>query len=172
MRREEKNSIIDTLVSKISQYPHFYLTDISALNASDTFALRRKCYEKEVALIVVKNTLLRKALEKSGTKYEELLEVLNDSTSIMFSQTGNLPAKVIKEFRQNHDKPILKAAFVEESVYFGDESLEILTNLKSKDELVGEIIGLLQSPMRNVISALMSGGNKVAGIVKALSERN
>jgi large subunit ribosomal protein L10 len=171
MRREDKNVIIDALVEKLNQYPHFYLTDISALNAYDTFALRKKCYEKDIALMVVKNTLLRKALEKSGNKFEELYGVLKQSTSIMFSETGNTPAKLIREFRKDHDKPILKAAFVEESIYLGDESLELLTTLKSKNELIAEVISLLQSPMRNVISSLQSGGNKVAGLVKALSEK-
>lgn len=134
-------------------------------------ALRRKCFEKDIRLIVVKNTLLRKALEKSGTQYNDLLEVLEQPTSVMLSDTGNLPAKLIKEFRKMHDKPVLKAAYVEESVYIGDENLDVLASLKSKEELVADVIALLQSPMRNVMSALNSGSHILTGVLKTLEER-
>jgi large subunit ribosomal protein L10 len=171
MKREEKNQIISDLAQKISESNHFYLADISELNAEDTSILRRKCFEKDIKLIVVKNTLLKKAFEQIDGDFQELYGVLENATSIMFSATGNLPAKLIKEFRKKHEKPVLKAAFVEESVYVGDNQLEALANIKSKEELIGDIIMLLQSPAKNVLSALQSGENKLAGIIKTLSEK-
>ena len=171
MRREEKDSIIDGLKEQIDKASHFYLTDISNLNAADTSNLRRKCFEKEIELVVVKNTLLKKALEKSEGNFEELYDILKNSTSIMFCETGNIPAKLIKDFRVKLDRPVLKAAFVEESIYLGDEQLEMLSTLKSKDELIGDVLALLQSPMTNLLSALQSGGNNLAGVVKTLAEK-
>ena len=174
MTREEKTKVIEMLAAELNQYPHFYVTDIEALNAEQTANLRRKCFEKEVKLMVVKNTLLIKALEQTGKADEELVKVLKGSTSIMFSEVNKAPAVIIKEFRKNtkHGKPLLKAAYVEESVYVGDQNLEALTAIKSRDELIGDVISLLQSPAKNVISALQAGaGQKVAGIVKALEER-
>jgi large subunit ribosomal protein L10 len=171
MKKEDKNILIDSLTELINNSSHFYLTDISKLNAFDTGVLRRKCFDKDIELVVVKNTLFRKALEKTGKEFSELNEVLNGSTSVMFSNSGSLPAKLIKEFRKNHDKPILKAAYVQESIYIGEEYLTTLINIKTKEELIGDIIALLQSPAKNVISALQSGGNKLAGIVKTLSEK-
>jgi len=171
MRREEKNEIINSLTESISQFSHFYLTDIAQLNATDTSTLRRKCFEKEIRLIVVKNTLLRKALEKSGKNVEELYDVLKGSTSVMFSNTGNAPAKLIKEFRKKNDKPLLKGAYVEECIYVGDNMLDSLVTLKSRDELIGDIILLLQSPAKNVISALQSGGNTLHGVLETLSKK-
>ena len=171
MRREDKKKIIDNLTETLNATPHFYLTDTSNLNAEVTANLRRKCFDRQVKLVVVKNTLLRKAFENSERNYEELYGVLKESTSIMFTESGNVPAKLIKEFRKNSDRPILKAAYVEESVYVGDNQLDALVNLKSRDELLGDIVALLQSPARNVISALQSGGGKLAGIIKTLSEK-
>lgn len=171
MKREEKDTIIESLVQQIQETKHFYLADIAALNAEDTSKLRRKCFENKIELVVVKNTLLKKALEKIGGNYGELYGVLNNSTSLMLSETGNAPARMIKEFRKDHSKPILKAAYVEECVYIGDAQLDALVSLKSKDELVGDIIGLLQSPAKNVISALQSGKSTLAGLVKTLSDR-
>lgn len=171
MKLEEKNTIIDSLAEKIKNCNHFYLADISELNAIDTNALRRECYKKDVRLLVVKNTLLKKALEKSEGNFGELYNVLKNSTSIMFSDSGNVPAKLIKEFRKKHDKPVLKAAFVEQSIYIGEENLETLSMLKSKEELIGDIILLLQSPVKNVLSALQSGNNILSGVMKTLSER-
>lgn len=171
MRREEKNEIINSLAENISQFSHFYLTDIAQLNAADTSALRRKCFEKEIKLVVVKNTLLRKALEQSGKNVEELYDVLKGSTSVMFSNSGNAPAKLIKEFRRKNDKPLLKGAFVQESVYVGDNMLDSLVSLKTRDELIGDIIMLLQSPAKNVVSALQSGGNKIHGVLETLSNK-
>lgn len=171
MRREEKNVIIDNLARLLNDARHFYLTDISELNAEETSNLRRKCFEKEVSLLVVKNTLLRKAMEKSDGKYEDLYDTLKESTSIMVCDTGNVPAKLIKEFRRTKEKPVLKAAFVEESFYIGDEQLDLLSSLKSKEELLGDLISLLQSPSRNLVSALASGGSQLAGALKTLSEK-
>jgi len=148
-----------------------YLTDIAGLNAAQTSALRRACFKAGIKLSVVKNTLLAKAMEASGTDYGVLKDILKGNTSLMFSESGNAPAKVIKEFRKKSDKPMLKGAFVEEAIFVGDDQLDILTALKSKEELIGEIITLLQSPTKNVVSALQSGGGKLSGILKTLSER-
>lgn len=173
MTREEKRVIIDSLAEKLNQYPHFYLTDISTLNAEQTAKLRRLCFEKEVSLMVVKNTLLAKALEQVEKADEQLIGVLEGSTSVMFTNTSKAPALIIKEFRKKSSKPVLKAAFVQDCIYIGDNTLEDLVNIKSREELIGEIVGLLQSPAKNVISALQaSAGQKIAGIVKTLEERN
>jgi large subunit ribosomal protein L10 len=171
MKKEEKNIIIDSIVQRIQSKKHFYIADIASLNAADTSKLRRKCFEQNIELLVVKNTLLKKALEKMEGNYEDLYNVLNNSTSLMLSETPNSPAKMIKEFRRVLSKPILKAAYVEESIYLGDNQLEMLAALKTKDELIGDIISLLQSPSKNVISALQSGKTILAGVVKTLSER-
>ena len=171
MIREEKNQIIDSLTSSINESNHFYLTDISELNAVDTSMLRRKCHEKNIKLMVVKNTFLKQALEKAEGNYEELYEILKNSTSVIFSEVGNVPAKLIKEFREKHDRPILKAAFVEKSVYIGEDQLDTLALLKSKEELIADIIMLLQSPMKTVISQLQSGGQTLSGVLKTLSEK-
>ncbi len=171
MRREEKDVIIENLAGRLNDTRHFYLTDISSLNAEETSNLRRKCFEKEVNLLVVKNTLLRKAMEKSDGDFNDLYDVLKDSTSIMFCETGNIPAKLIKEFRKTMDRPILKAAFVEESIYVGDDQLDVLSNIKSKDELLGDLLALLQSPAKNLVSALASSGSNMAGALKTLSEK-
>ncbi len=172
MKKEEKNVIIDKLAEQLKETPNFYLADISELNAEKTTALRRKCFEKEVKLTVVKNTLLQKALEKNGFAETAIFEVLKGSTALMFTAgAANVPAKVIKEFRAKNDKPILKAAYVQESLYIGDNMLEDLVNIKSREELIGDVITLLQSPAKNVISALQSAGGKLAGIVKTLEER-
>lgn len=170
MNKEEKNQLIDVLDGMLNDNKNFYLADISGLTAEENSSLRRLCYKREVSLQVVKNTLLKKALEKNKTDFSELYDVLIGNTSIMTSNSGNGPAKVIKEFRQKNEKPILKAAHIEEASYIGDEHLASLADLKSKDELIGDIITLLQSPAKNVISALQSGGNKLTGIVKVLQE--
>jgi len=171
MRREEKEFIIDDLKQQLSETSHFYLADISGLNAEDTSSLRRKCFEKDVRLLVVKNTLLRQALGKVEGDYEQLYDTLTNSTSIMFCETGNIPAKLIKEFRKGKEKPILKAAFVEQSIYLGDDQLDTLASLKSKEELIGDVLSLLQSPMNSVLSALSSGGSQMAGALKTISEK-
>jgi large subunit ribosomal protein L10 len=171
MTREEKSQVIQDLTGKLTENPVIYLADISGLNASDTSNLRRACFKANVKLAVVKNTLLAKAMESSDKDFGELPEVLKGNTSLMTSDTGNAPAKVIKAFRKGSDRPILKGAYVEESVYVGDDQLDGLVSIKSKEELIGEIIGLLQSPAKNVISALQSGGGKIHGILQTLSEK-
>ena len=171
MRREEKNAIINSLAEKIKEYSHFYLTDTAQLNAADTSDLRRKCFENDIKLIVVKNTLLKRALEQSEGTYDELFQVLEGTTSIMFANSGNVPAKLIKEFRKKHDKPVLKGAYVQESIYIGDNLLDTLVSVKTKNELIGDVIMMLQSPARNVISALQSGGNKLHGVLETLSKK-
>ena len=172
MTREEKSQVIEDLTGKLTENNVIYLADISGLNASDTSNLRRACFKANVKLAVVKNTLLAKAMESSDKDFGELPAVLKGNTSMMFSEASNAPAKVIKEFRKGkQEKPILKGAYIEESVYVGDDQLDNLVNIKSKEELIGEIIGLLQSPAKNVISALQSGGGKIHGILQTLSER-
>jgi large subunit ribosomal protein L10 len=171
MRREEKIAIIDSLTEKLKEYSHFYLTDTAQLNAADTSDLRRKCFEKDIKLIVVKNTLLKRALDNTTGDFEELYPVLKGTTSIMLTKTGNSPAKLIKEFRRKHDKPILKGAYVQESVYVGDSMLDSLVSVKTKHELIGDIIMMLQSPAKNVISALQSGGNTLHGVLETLSKK-
>ena len=173
MTREEKGLVIENLAQQLTEYPHFYITNIEALNAEKTAALRRKCFENGIKLMVVKNTLLQKALEKTDKAEAELIGVLEGSTSVMFAQTGKAPAVLIKEFRKSCDKPVIKAAYVEGCVYVGDDQLEALCNIKSREELIGDIVALLQSPAKNVISALQgSAGQKIAGIVKTLESRN
>ncbi|MDB0027545.1 50S ribosomal protein L10, partial [Flavobacteriales bacterium] len=159
MNKQEKNQMIEVLDGMLNDNNNFYLTDISGLTAEENSALRRLCFKRDVSLQVVKNTLLKKALEKNNADFSELYDVLVGNTSIMQAEAGNAPAKVIKEFRKKNDKPILKAAHIEESLYFGDENLSSLADLKSKNELIGDIITLLQSPAKNVISSLQSGGN-------------
>ena len=171
MNKQEKNQMIEALDGMLNDNNNFYLADISGLTAEENSALRRLCFKRDVSLQVVKNTLLKKALEKNSANFSELYDVLVGNTSIMQAEAGNAPAKVIKEFRKKNDKPLLKAAHIEESLYIGDENLSALADLKSKDELIGDIITLLQSPAKNVISSLQSGGNKLSGIVKALEER-
>jgi len=172
MKKEEKTQLIDSLVDQLKSANTFYLADISNLNADTTSRLRRICFKRNVQLQVVKNTLLKKAMEKTGKSFEEFYPILIGSTSILFSEVANDPAKLIKDFRRTSPKPILKGAYVEETIYLGDDQLNTLVNIKSKSELIGELIGLLQSPLFNVISALQSGGNKLSGIVKTLSEKS
>jgi large subunit ribosomal protein L10 len=171
MTREEKSRVIEDLTAQLAENNTIYLADISGLNAGNTSNLRRACFKANVKLAVVKNTLLAKAMESSDKDFGELPSVLKGNTSIMFSDTGNAPAKVIKEFRKKSDRPLLKGAFVEEAIYVGDDYLETLVNIKSKEEVIGDIVGLLQSPAKNVVSALKSGGGKLAGILKTLSEK-
>jgi large subunit ribosomal protein L10 len=166
MNKQEKTQIIEDLATMLSNSKHFYLADTSELPSSKTSALRRACFNKQIKLIVVKNTLLRKALERTNDgEFSAMYVALKGSTSVMLSDTANEPAKLIKEFRKTNAKPVLKAAYV------GDDQLDALAAIKSKNELIGDVIGLLQSPARNVISALQSGGSTIAGVVKTLSER-
>ncbi|MDR3365776.1 MAG: 50S ribosomal protein L10 [Prevotellaceae bacterium] len=171
MRKEEKTVIIDRLAEQLKETPHFYLTDISTLNAEKTTELRRKCFEKRIKLVVVKNTLLQKALEKISFAEADIFSVLAGSTSVMFTEEANTPAKLIKEFRATGDKPVLKAAYVQESLYIGDQLLDELVNIKSRTELIADVVALLQSPVKNVVSALQSGGHTLSGLVKTLETR-
>ncbi|MDR0729543.1 MAG: 50S ribosomal protein L10 [Prevotellaceae bacterium] len=171
MRKEEKNVIIERLAKQLQQTPHFYIADISGLNAENTTKLRRECFEKKIQLVVVKNTLLQKALEKNNFPETALYDVLSGPTSVMFTETANVPARLIKEFGAKYGKPELKGAYVQECLYLGADTLETLVNVKSREELIGDVIGTLQSPMQRVISALQRGGQTIAGIVKTLEER-
>jgi len=171
MRKEDKNQLVDSLADKINSNNIIYLADISELNAKQTSDLRRLCFKRNIKMAMVKNTLLKRAMEKSDKDLEDLYDVLKGSTSLMFSETGNAPAKLIKEFRKKSDKPLLKGAFVEEVSYLGDDQLEALVNIKSKDELIADLIAILQSPIKNVISGLQSGGQTLTGILTTLSER-
>ena len=171
MTKEEKNQAIDALVADLDANANFYLADISDLNAEQTYKLRAAAHRKSVGIKVVKNTLLKKALERATGEFDELYDVLKGNTSIMFSETGNAPAKLIKEMRKKGDRPILKGAWVGESIYLGDENVAVLENIKSKEELIGEIIGLLQSPAKNVISGLQTPGRNIAGILQTLAEK-
>ena len=171
MTREEKATVIKDLTTQLADSTTIYLADISGLDAGTTSDLRRACFKANIKLAVVKNTLLSKAMDASEKDFGELPEVLKGNTSLMFSEVANAPAKLIKNFRKKSKKPLLKGAFVQEAIYIGDENLDALVSIKSKEEMVGEIIGLLQSPAKNVISGLKSGGGKLAGILKTLSER-
>ena len=173
MKREEKDLQIKELTQMLADNSVLYLTDASGLNAEQTTQLRRACYKNDVCMRVVKNTLLRRAMEASeGSDFSELYEVLSGQTALLVGNVGNAPARILKEFRKKSDMPTLKAAYVEQSTYLGDDQIEALTAIKSKDELVAELIALLQSPMKNVVGALNSGGNTVSGLVKALQERS
>jgi large subunit ribosomal protein L10 len=172
MTREEKNQLIDSLAEQLSNSSTIYIADISNLNSEKTTKLRALCYKSKVHLQVVKNTLLKKAMEKTEKDFTGLYEVLSGSTSMMIAEAGNAPAKLIKEFRKGgSEKPILKGAYIQEMIYLGDDQLETLVAIKSKDELIGDLIALLQSPVRNVMSALQSGGQRLTGILTTLSER-
>ena len=171
MKKEEKIKVINDLTLKLKATKTLYLTGISGLNASQTTALRRACHKANVKLSVVKNTMLSRAMDASDKNFGEIKNVLKGNTSLMFSESGNVPAKVIKDFRRKLDKPILKAAFIEEAIYIGDDQIDTLVAIRSREELIGEIIGLLQSPAKNVVSALKSGSSNLSGILKTLSER-
>ena len=159
------------MLSELKACPNFYLTDVSDLNAEKTSQLRRQCFNSGVKMIVVKNALFHKAMQQMDKDYESLYDVLKGSTAVMFCETGNAPAKLIKNFRKTSDRPILKGAFIEECCYIGDDMIDALCNIKSKNDLIADVIALLQSPMKNVISALQSSGHKLSGILETLSER-
>ena len=171
MKKEQKTQLIDTLAEKLTNLNSFYLTDISNLNVETSNKLRRLCFKRNIELSMVKNTLLKKAMEKTGKDFDTLYDALKGSTSIMFAEVANDPAKLIQEFRRTSPKPILKGAYVQESIYLGDDQLNALINIKSKDELIGDVIWMLQSPIRNVMSALQSGSHILSGIVKTMSEK-
>ncbi|MCM1177622.1 MAG: 50S ribosomal protein L10 [Bacteroidales bacterium] len=173
MRKEEKAQIIESIAAQIQETPNFYITDISGLNAEQTAKLRRDCFEKNIKLVVTKNTLLHKVF--SGMENEELnllFPILEGPTAVMYTETPNAPAKLIKSYNEKgSEKPALKGAYVQECAFVGADKLNELCNIKSREELIGDVVGLLQSPARNVISALQSAGGTIAGLVKTLSER-
>lgn len=171
MTREEKDILIENLTAQLTQNNVIYLADLTGLNAVATTELRKACFKAGVKLVVAKNTFIAKAMEFSGKDFGELPKTLKGNTSLMYSEVGNAPARLIKEFRKKSDKPILKGAYVESDIFVGDNQLDTLATIKSREELIGDIIGLLQSPAKNVISALKASGGKLAGIVKTLSEK-
>jgi len=171
MKSSEKQVIITNLQEQIDSYSHFYLTDISGLNAENTSDLRRQCFNQDVKLVVVKNTLLRKALESSNKNVEEIYGALKGNTTVMFTENANVPAKLIKDFSKKHKKPVLKAAYVQESIYMGENQLDALISVKSKNELIADVVALLQSPMKTVLGQLQSGGNIIHGVLKTLGEK-
>jgi len=170
MRKEDKAAVIKQIVTTVEKYAHFYLTDIATLNAAKTSSLRRECNKQDIKLLVVKNTLLKKALEKVNGDFSSLDPALKGNTAVMFSDNANSPAKLIKTFSKG-DFPKLKAAYVQESFYIGAENLEMLITVKGKNELIGDVIALLQSPAKNVVSALQSGGQTIHGVLKTLAEK-
>lgn len=172
MKKEVKDTIIVELGEQLKQYPHFYLVDLTGLNAADTSDLRRKCFKSEVKLVVVKNTLLEKAMKAAETDYSPLFDVMKGNTAIMFCNTANVPAKLLQEYKKNKKEvPALKAAYAEESFFVGADKLEELVAIKSKNELIADVVALLQSPAKNVVSALQSGANTIHGVLKTLGER-
>lgn len=171
MKKEDKQEIVKALADQIRSFGNFYIADTADLTVEKINEIRRKGFETGVTIKVAKNTLIRLAMESAGVDSEELRDVLKGSSTLFFSETGSAPAKLIKEIRKSGPKPILKGAYIDTAVFIGDDQIDSLASLKSKDELVGDIISLLQSPAKNVISALQSGGNTLAGIVKTLEER-
>ena len=170
MKKEVKDTIITELGEKLKQYPHFYLVDVTGLNAEDTSNLRRKCFKSEIKMVVVKNTLLHKAFEASEVDYEGLYAALTGNTAVLFSEVANTPAKLLKDYTKQ-GIPALKAAYAEESIFVGADKLDELAALKSKNELIADVVALLQSPAKNVVSALQSGANTIHGVLKTLGER-
>ena len=170
MKKELKDTMIVELGQKLKEYPHFYLVDLTGLNAEKTSDLRRKCFKSEIKLEVVKNTLLQKALEASGVDFSPLYDCLKGNTAVMFTTTANVPAKLLKEYKKE-GIPALKAAYAEESIFVGADRLEELAALKSKNELIADVVALLQSPAKNVVSALQSGADTIHGVLKTLGER-
>ena len=171
MKKEEKYEVVNALAEQIKEYGNFYITDTSNLTVAKVNSIRRKCFESDIVIQVAKNSLIKKAVEAIGGDFTPMYDSLKGSSSVMFSRSTTAPAKLIKELRKTGDKPLLKVAYIDASFFIGDNQLDALVNLKSKEQLVGEIIGLLQSPAKNVISALQSGGNIIAGVVKTLQER-
>ena len=170
MKKELKDTVVVELGQKLKEYPHFYLVDVTGLNAEQTSNLRRKCFKNEIKMVVVKNTLLHKAFEASDIDFEPLYETLKGNTAMLFTNVANVPAKLLKEYKKE-GIPALKAAYAEEGIYVGADKLEELASIKSKSELLGEIVTLLQSPTKNVISALQSSAGTIHGVLKTLGER-
>ncbi len=174
MRKEDKKALIDSMSAQLAETSNLYLTDVSGMNAEDTSDLRRMCFKYNITMRVVKNTLLRKAMEAADRDFDELYDVLKENTAIMFTETGNAPAKLIKEFRKSKksESPVLKAAYIEQMTYIGNDQLDFLVAIKSREELIADVIALLQSPVKNVLGSLQSGGQKLSGILETLSEKS
>ncbi len=170
MKKEIKDTIIEELGQKLKEYPHFYLVDVTGLNAENTSKLRRKCFKNEIKMIVVKNNLLHKAFEASDIDFSELYVALKGNTAVMFCNTANVPAKLLKDYTKE-GIPALKGAYAEEGIFVGADKLEELASIKSKNELIADVVALLQSPAKNVVSALQSGANTIHGVLKTLGER-
>ena len=171
MKKEDKSVIIENIKEVVASYPHFYLTETSGMNAEQVTALRRACFKADIKMLVVKNKLMIKALDQLDVDYSQIYGSLKENTAVLLSNTGNAPARLIKEFNDKKQKPLLKAAYVEESFYIGEDQLDALCSIKSKNELIADVIALLQSPAKNVVSALQSGGNTIHGVLKTLAER-
>ena len=171
MNKEEKHELVLALTEQIKEYGNFYITDTSDLTVAKVNDIRRKCFESDITMQVAKNSLIKKAMEAAGGDFSPIYDVLKGSSSVLFSKSATAPAKLIKQLRKTGDKPVLKAAYIDSAIFIGDNQIDALTKLKSKEQLIGEIIGLLQSPAKNVVSALQSGGNTLAGLVKTLQER-
>ena len=171
MTKEEKHELVIALTEQMKEYGNFYITDTSDLTVAKINIIRRKCFESDITMQVAKNSLIKKAMEAADGDYTPIYDVLKGSSSILFSKSSTAPAKLIKQLRKQGEKPILKAAYIDSAIFVGDNQIDTLIALKSKEQLIGEIIGLLQSPAKNVISALQSGGNILAGVVKTLQER-
>ncbi|MBL4676382.1 MAG: 50S ribosomal protein L10 [Mucilaginibacter sp.] len=171
MNKEEKHDLVLALTEQIKEYGNFYITDTADLTVAKVNSIRRQCFENEITMQVAKNSLIKKAMEAAGGDFAGIYDVLKGSSSILFSKSATAPAKLIKKLRKAGDKPVLKAAYIDSAIFIGDNQLDTLTKLKSKEQLIGEIVGLLQSPAKNVVSALQSGGSIIAGVVKTLQER-
>ncbi|MDN3583729.1 50S ribosomal protein L10 [Mucilaginibacter flavus] len=171
MNKEEKYDLVLALTEQMKEYGNFYITDTSDLSVAKINDIRRQCFQSEITMKVAKNSLIKKAMEAAGSDYEPIFEVLKGSSSILFSKSATAPAKLIKQLRKKGDKPVLKAAYIDSAIFIGDNQIDTLIKLKSKEQLIGEVIGLLQSPAKNVVSALQSGGTIIAGLVKTLQER-
>ncbi|TWR29233.1 50S ribosomal protein L10 [Mucilaginibacter pallidiroseus] len=171
MNKEEKYDLVVALTEQIKEYGNFYITDTADLTVAKVNTIRRQCFENDITMQVAKNSLIKKAMEAAGGDFQPIFDVLKGSSSILFSKSATAPAKLIKQLRKKGDKPVLKAAYIDSAIFIGDNQLDTLTKLKSKEQLIGEIVGLLQSPAKNVVSALQSGGSIIAGVVKTLQER-
>ncbi|AMR31740.1 50S ribosomal protein L10 [Mucilaginibacter sp. PAMC 26640] len=171
MNKEEKYDLVVALTEQMKEYGNFYITDTSDLTVAKVNNIRRQCFEADIMMQVAKNSLIKKAMEAAGGDFSPIYDVLKGSSSILFSKSATAPAKLIKQLRKKGEKPVLKAAYIDSAIFVGDDQLDTLIKLKSKEQLIGEIVGLLQSPAKNVISALQSGGNILAGVVKTLQER-
>ncbi len=170
MKKEDKAIVIEKLGEQLNEFAHLYLVDVTGMNAEATSALRRKCFGSEIKMVIVKNTLLQKAFEASEVDYSPLFPCLKGTTAVFFCQTANVPAKLIKEMGKD-GVPALKGAYAEEGFYVGADQLETLCAIKSKNEVIAEVVSLLQSPAKNVISALSSAGQTIHGVLKTLGER-